>query len=249
MITIAQLTDTHLLAQKQDNLRGSNPWSSLEAIVEAIAQAQPDSLLLTGDIADTGDRTAYEQAIALLSPLETPIYWLPGNHDVNAFLKTSFTHPHFHPPQTTLLGDWQLCTLDSTRQDARWGEGHLPQTTLHHLETQLKQTHRPTLIALHHHPLPTGIEWLDMMGLQNAEDFLTLLHRFPQVKLVVFGHIHSPFHQQQGDIHFYGTPSTCVQLPQTAHTPTDKQPGFRLLHLHPDGTHTTEIQRVEVFAS
>ena len=39
-------------------------------------------------------------------------------------------------------------------------------------------------------PLPTGAAWLDTMILGNAEEFFALLARFPQVKAVVFGHIH-----------------------------------------------------------
>ncbi|MEM9542253.1 MAG: phosphodiesterase [Cyanobacteria bacterium P01_E01_bin.42] len=244
MTIIAHITDTHLLSHPRDLLRGCNPWQSLKAVLQDIAAVQPDYLLLTGDIADAGKSTAYEQAIALIAPLQIPTYWLPGNHDAIAPLFNCFTHPFFQPPQGTIWEDWQFLSLDSTQAGAQWGEGKLTQESLQKLEKRLQRCSLPALIALHHHPLPIGLDWLDSIALQNADEFLALVDRFPHVKLVLFGHIHSPFHRQRGEIDFYGTPSTCVQLHREDDSISDRQPGFRLLHLHADGTHKTEVRRV-----
>ncbi|MBP0016391.1 MAG: metallophosphoesterase [Cyanobacteria bacterium SBLK] len=241
---IAQLTDTHLLSHPGDRQRGCNPWQSLKAVLRDIAAAQPDYLLLTGDIADAGELTAYQQAISLIVPLQIPTYWLPGNHDAIAPLFNSFTHPLFHPPQATILGNWQLVTVDSTLSRACWGEGRLDRESLQKLEERLQRCHLPALIALHHHPLLTGLDWLDSIALQNADEFLALIDRFSHVRLVLFGHIHSTFAQKRGVTDFYGTPSTCLQLHRENSKLGDRQPGFRLLHLHPDGTHKTEVRRV-----
>ena len=244
MTIIAHLTDTHLLSHSRDRLRGCNPWQSLKAVLCEIATVQPDYLLLTGDIADAGESSAYQQAMALIAPLQIPTYWLPGNHDAIAPLFDSFTHPLFHPPQATILGNWQFLSLDSTQPGAQWGEGQLSRKSLQQLEERLQCCPLPALIALHHHPLPTGLDWLDLMSLQNANEFLTLVDRFPHVKLVLFGHIHSTFQQQRGEIDFYGTPSTCLQLQREDDNISDRQPGFRLLYLHSDGTHKNEVRRV-----
>ena len=50
----------------------------------------------------------------------------------------------------------------------------------------------PTVIAMHHPPLVTGMAWVDEIGLPTADiaALASLLQRSPQVKLVVGGHIH-----------------------------------------------------------
>ena len=50
----------------------------------------------------------------------------------------------------------------------------------------------PTVIAMHHPPLVTGMQWVDDIGLPAADSaaLAALLERSPQVKLVVAGHIH-----------------------------------------------------------
>jgi Icc protein len=82
--------------------------------------------------------------------------------------------------------------------------------------------------------------------LQNSEDLFAVLDRHPQVKLVIFGHIHQNFQQQRQDVEYLGTPSTCVQFePQSSNFSLDNmQPGFRLLDLYPDGTWKTQVERV-----
>jgi len=244
-ITIAQLTDTHLCCHPDAELRGCRPWHRLKAVIQRVAQVKPDYLLLTGDLADTGLPSAYQQLIDLINPLQIPTYWLAGNHDHPSVMAATLVHPLFLAPETVTLGSWQLVLLDSTLPTARFGEGEISQPSLQRL-AKILEIERPTLIALHHHPLPFGIDWLDQMQVQNADEFLAIIDNAPQVQAVVFGHIHTAFHQQRNNTHFYGSPSTCLQLDIPQATPKDKQPGFRLLHLHSDGTHQTEIHRVGV---
>lgn len=131
-ISIAQLTDTHLLDSPEDELRGVKTWHSLKAVLAAVAKQQPDRLLLTGDLADVGSAKAYQNLINLVSPLNLPASWLPD--------------------------------------------------------------------AFHHH--------------RNSVDY-------------------------------YGCPSTCTQVvSDDTIDPTVHQPGFRQLHLYPNGDHETAIHRV-----
>ncbi|NER25468.1 MAG: hypothetical protein F6J96_33200 [Symploca sp. SIO1C2] len=60
-ITIAQLTDTHLCCHPDAELRGCRPWHRLQAVIQRVAQVKPDYLLLTGDLADKGLPSAYQQ--------------------------------------------------------------------------------------------------------------------------------------------------------------------------------------------
>ncbi len=253
-LTLAQITDTHLLTDPTAQLRGCNPWQSFRSVLREVAQCQPDGLLLTGDLADRGDRAAYEQLREAIAPLHLPVYWVPGNHDDDATAQAILQGTQYRGPQrqgleSIDLGSWRLLLLNSVLPGAQFGEGALAPATLRSLRTELtRHRHQPTALALHHHPVPTGIDWLDQMQVQNADALLALLNGFSQVQLILFGHIHQAFHRplqtQTGAIACYGCPSTGLQVTPSTPTPDHHWPGFRLLHLHPSGSYHTEIRRV-----
>lgn len=248
-ITLAQITDTHLLDSPEEELRGIKTWYSLQAVLATVKQLQPDHLLLTGDLAHVGSAKAYQHLLNLITPLKLPVSWLPGNHDCLKTIKPSLDHPLFLPPQSLKLGNWQLITLSVTAIAGGYGEGYLSVSSLAWLKAELQAIQQPVLIALHHHPLPTGIDWVDQMGLVNNRAFLEMIDSFPQVKVVVFGHIHHAFHHHRNGVDYYGCPSTGNQvIPDHSSHPHLDQPGFRQLHLHPNGDHEAAIHRVKITA-
>jgi Icc protein len=87
---------------------------------------------------------------------------------------------------------------------------------------------------------------MDEIGLQNPSDLLEVCDRHPQIKLVLFGHIHQEFSHTRNGITYLGTPSTCIQFKPhtTKFTLDEKAPGFRLITLRPDGTWETQIDRI-----
>ncbi|HSF74262.1 MAG TPA: metallophosphoesterase, partial [Microcoleus sp.] len=142
-------------------------------------------------------------------------------------------------------GNWQFLLLSSV--EAGCDGGRLSPESLHWLDSQLQQTgDRPVIIALHHHPLPIDCEIMDGMMLHNADEFLAIVDRYPQIKIVLCGHIHQEFHQQRGAVSYLGTPSTCLQLLPKSHpiVVDEIPPGFRLLELAIDGTWNTRVERV-----
>ncbi|MEB3314428.1 MAG: metallophosphoesterase [Cyanobacteriota bacterium] len=253
-LTLAQITDTHLLADPTAELRGCNPWQSFQAVLREVMRCRPDGLLLTGDLADQGDRRAYEQLRDAIAPINRPIYWVPGNHDDGATAHRVLQGPQCYGPQeqglqSIDLGSWRLLLLNSVLPRARFGEGGLAADTLRSLGSALsRHRHQPTALALHHHPVPTGIDWLDQMQVQNAAPLLNLLQGCHQVRLVLFGHIHLDFqqllHGGDGGITCYGCPSTALQVIPQAATPDSHLPGFRLISLYPDGRHHSQVRRV-----
>lgn len=254
-ITLAQITDTHLLADRDAELRGVKTWHSLKHILQTVAQHQPELIILTGDLAHTGEAEAYEHLSELLGSLgEIPCYWLPGNHDCPTLLSGVFQGDNISPQKTVTQGNWRFILLDSYFEQAVYGEGQLSEAQFDFLAQELAQAHEQSVaIALHHHPVTVGIDWLDQMGLLNGERFLDLITTYPQVKAVFFGHIHSEFHQTIQGIHFWGTPSTCTQVTPAHHQEHPdvvqpwQQPGFRLFHLHDNGDIHTEVQRLAWF--
>ena len=245
-ITIAQVTDTHLLDSPDDEMRGVKTWYSLKAVLAEVAKQRLDYLLLTGDLAHKGSAKAYQHLIDLVTPLNIAATWLPGNHDCLETMKPHLNHPLFSPPHSLRLGNWQIITLSTVTVEEGYGEGRVTEESLSWLNAQLqKHSNSPTLIALHQHPVTVGIDWLDQMGVVNKQALLEIIDRSPQVKVVLFGHIHHAFHHQRNGVDYYGCPSTCLQVvSDDTVDPTLHQPGFRLLQLYPNGEYETVIHRV-----
>ncbi|MBF2056967.1 MAG: metallophosphoesterase [Cyanobacterium sp. T60_A2020_053] len=249
--TLIQITDTHLLDDHNEILRGHNPYQNLQMVLQQVKTYQPDGLLLTGDLADQGSALAYKYLSEEMNEFNCPIYWLHGNHDNPEHLKKILTPSQHLGFQVIDLGMWRLLIIDSVVEGAGFGEGYLDTDQLNRLRKELSQySEKPTIIALHHHPIPTGIDWLDQIGVKNGDDLVMLLHSFPQVPLVLFGHIHhelnySHINATGETINFFGCPSTFSQVTPLQVNPDDHLPGFRLIDLCEDGSYRTKIQRVK----
>jgi Icc protein len=104
-----------------------------------------------------------------------------------------------------------------------------------------------TLVCLHHQPVPMGSRWLDTMALDNPEAFFAIIDRHPQVRAIVWGHVHQELASRRDDVLLLSTPSTCIQfLPRSDDFAVDMAaPGFRWLDLHPDGSIETGVERID----
>lgn len=246
-LLVAQITDTHLFAEPDRTWKGLSTAYTLKAVLEHLQQIQPqpDLLLLTGDLSQDETPQSYELLASLISPLNIPAYWIPGNHDNIPVMAEILNQPPISPEKSFQLGNWQFILLSSV--EAGCDGGKLSPESLDWLDAQLQQTgDRAVMIALHHHPLAIASEIMDGMMLHNADEFFAIVDQYPQVKIVLFGHIHQEFNQQRGSVTYLGTPSTCIQLLPKSHPIILDQipPGFRLLELAIDGTWNTRVERV-----
>jgi Icc protein len=241
---IAQLTDIHLMAEPHQTLRGMNTQQSLDRVLEQIQSLPelPQMLILTGDLANDGDISAYHRLRHRITALGIPTYSTAGNHDLIDRLVPHLTNNLIHYIPRLELNNWQFLFLDSTVPDQIGGA--FSPSTLHWLEQTLTDCRLPTLIAFHHPALDLDSAWIDSMGLANKQEFWQICQRFSHVRLVMNGHAHQENIQVYQGITCVVTPSTCMQfLPKT---PTyaidvDRPPGFRLVRLAKDGTFTTEV--------
>lgn len=246
-LLVAQITDTHLFAEIDRTWKGISTAYTLKAVLDRLKQIQPqpDLLLLTGDLSQDETPASYELLASLIAPLNIPTYWIPGNHDNLPVMQQILDKPPISPEKSWKLGNWQFLLLSSV--EAGCDGGRLSPESLDWLDSQLQQTgDRAVMIALHHHPLAIASEIMDSMMLQNADEFLAIVDRYPQVKIVLFGHIHQEFNQQRGSVTYLGTPSTCIQLLPKSHPIILDQipPGFRLIELAIDGSWNTRVERV-----
>jgi Icc protein len=245
-LLVAQLTDTHLFADRTQEMLGCRTNPSFEAVIAAIAQLhpQPDILLLTGDLSQDETRESYLYLRSQIDPLQIPTYWIPGNHDQGLVdMEQALNSAIISTDKEFQKGDWNFILLNTMMLGKV--QGRLSIAELTRLEQQLQHP-QPAIVVLHHPPLPVGAACMDRIRLENSDELFAILDRFPQVRIVLFGHIHHATEQLRGDVRYIGTPSTCVQLKPNSEVFTiDPQPpGFRLLRLYADGQYETEVRRV-----
>ncbi len=242
-VTIIQLTDTHLFKEKSGKLLGLNTHKSFQAILEHIAGSAPaDLILATGDLAQDGSSDAYRRLSSALSSLNMPSFWLPGNHDDPDVMAQSMINKFVFSQKRILIQNWQIILLDSKVDNKVYGQLSSEQLDFLHACLSDKPEHY-ALVALHHQPMNVGSKWLDGIGLKNSAEFFAVMARHPQVKGVMWGHVHQEFEKNMGHVKLFSTPSTCVQFqPGSEDFEAGMQdPGYRRLQLLSDGTIESEV--------
>lgn len=205
----------------------------------------PDALLLTGDLVQD-DPGGYVLLHATFESSQVPVYCLPGNHDIPEAMNATLDGAPFQVGGQFIAAGWLVVMLDTWKVNS--AGGLLGERQLADLESLL--THYPdlhVLLCLHHHPLPIESRWLDKVGLEDAAAFLTLIARFPQVRGVLWGHVHQSLDRFLNGVRFMASPATCAQfLPRSADFALDRRPpGYRVLELLEDGSIATEVVWVE----
>lgn len=238
-VLIAQLSDLHIC----DEWEGVDPVAQAERVVEAVgALPNPlDAVLVTGDLTDDGSERNYRRARELLERLGAPLYVLPGNHDDRGRLREAFALPGAGDEPvnyTTEVGGLRLVVFDSIvpGQDA----GTYSQERLEWLDERLcEQPEAPTLLALHHPPLPTGVPEWDAINLTRAdrEAMAAVVARHPQLRVIVGGHLHRTAAGALGGCAVLSAPSACLQVrPNYVHDKVEfiGPPGFAIHVLRGD---------------
>ncbi|MFB6274123.1 MAG: phosphodiesterase [Salinibacter sp.] len=245
-VELLQLTDLHLLADPADTILGVPPRTTLRKVVAEARTHAWDLALLTGDLSQDGTPTAYEGVRKLVDPLDTSFYWVPGNHDQPAVMDRTLDTSPFRTDRAFGVGAWRVVMLDTALLDET--HGRLSAEELAFLEESLSAyPNRPTLVAMHHSPVPVGSDWLDPLNLRQPGAFRQIIEAHPQVRLVLFGHVHQQVDTRWGDTHLYGCPSTCFQFaPESEEFRVeDADPGYRRVGLQDDGGFDVSLHRVE----
>lgn len=245
-VTVAQITDSHLLDEPGERLHGLDPDESLRRVLAAVDDFAPDLIIASGDLTENGSPGAYRRLSDLLAEATSPVACLPGNHDRPEEMAKSLNGNGISCPTAVNLDGWRICLLDSTvpgRPDGCLGHSRL--TTL---DWDLKAHPRVfKLVFVHHQPLPSGSPWIDRMGLTDGEQLLDRLQEDKRVRAVACGHIHHAFTRRVGRLDVLGTPATSFQAQPNRDSfelDTRNGPGFRWFRLASDGVMETGITRV-----
>lgn len=214
-VYFAHLTDIHI----SDRHQSFSTVSTLaaELFTESIGLLNSiddlDFVMITGDVLDTASRAEVAQYQDIISGLNKPWYFIPGNHD--GFIDPKFPDamrpeeavtlidPRMADPTPYAQHAWwsravgrgvQLIGLDSRLADD-WG-GMVSQPQLDWLGRELDDHKDDLVILTVHHPLHALGEHnfrgrFTKFICDNGEEVEALLDQHPNVKLVISGHHHA----------------------------------------------------------
>lgn len=250
-LRLLQITDTHLFADTRARLAGVDTELSTSAVLDHLrrAEAPADVLLHTGDLVHDGSENAYRRLKGRLEEFGVRGLVMPGNHDAPALMRRLFARGRVTWARNAVLGDWQLVTL-STYAGGGAG-GHLADAELGALDRCLAaEPGRHALICLHHHPVAMGCDWIDGIGVDNGEALFRVLDRYPQVRGVLWGHVHQELDAERNGVRLMATPSTGLQFRPGSRefAVDDRPPGYRWLHLGAEGRIDTGVVRLAAAA-
>ena len=219
MLTIAQITDLHVTTDSDPVNRWRNA-ERLNHVLKAIhaLKPRPVAIIASGDLVDRGEPEEYAELIELLKAVEIPIYFGIGNHDRRepflAALSGQGVHtdPNGFIQYAADLGGLRLVVCD-TLDEASEGGAFCEDRARWLAETLDEAPHQPTVIALHHPPIASGIRWMDPDP--QAEWIARLgdvIRSRDQVKSVLCGHVHRAFNGVLAGRPVAAAPATSIQL-------------------------------------
>ena len=237
---VIQISDLHILADDSRSQYGAETADILRQAVPLLNALRPDFIIASGDLVSDESEESYRRLQALLSSLEPPIHFMLGNHDDRAAFRRVF-RPAEAPSADPVCESFEVAGVRFLLLDSGLpgkAEGILGPDQLHWLETELTgHPDRPTWVFIHHQPLPIHIRWLDQLGLQNREEFLSVLAPHRQVQVVGYGHVHQARRWRYGHALFAGVPALAFQFSPISQEPliTLETPAFRRFEIRGGG--------------
>jgi 3',5'-cyclic-AMP phosphodiesterase len=230
-VLVAQLSDTHLLADPSASLGGHNTTRNLQAVLEALPP-RVDLLVVTGDIAEDGAPDAYRRALSLTEGRARRRYFIAGNHDDPDAMREILGSTE--PFRMVALGDhWTMALLNSQR--VGYEEGYVADETLARLRDELARATTNVVLCIHHPPASPCAN--AACGLHDPGPLEDVIRNGP-VRVVLSGHVHQHFDTMRHGVRYLGAPSTFRQLRHGGdphYTDTREPPAARLVELLDDG--------------
>lgn len=195
MIRILHTSDLHFGAEDSDALA----WFQKEA-----AAAQPDAVLVTGDLTQRAKRREFAAAARWLKQLPAPVIVEPGNHDLPYFnLYERFVNPYARVERVEAEVETQpdldgvsIVSLPTTARfqfRLNWSLGHVSRDDLARAVrgTKSASARGVTLVACHH-PL------IDKAGTDTSGSTRRGAQALRQLAAagadaILSGHVHTPY--------------------------------------------------------
>ena len=216
---IAQITDSHVDAPGVLAFGRIDTRAALRKALAAITalNPRPDLILHTGDVTQHGNLAVNQDVRKMLEETGIRYCAIPGNHDEIEFLRAAYADTAWMPKTSRFLHyvlddlPVRIICLDSKIPNEVAGE--MCAERLEWLSAQLKAGgNKPTMLAMHHPVFRTGRPISDSRPFRNAAAFTELVSRYPNVSLVVAGHVHCTLQAQVAHAVAIAAPSTAFQF-------------------------------------
>jgi 3',5'-cyclic AMP phosphodiesterase CpdA len=238
---IAHLSDPHLRPHGHlyQDLVDSNAMFLTAIRHLAALVPQPDLVLMTGDLVDTGAASEYAVAAEMLALIPQPVLAIPGNHDEREGFRACFRGSSYTArsgPLHLAVGDQgpvRILGVDVTVPGAHHGD--MDDAACLWLEERLaEEPTRPTIIMMHQPPFVSGIPFIDAYRCRQGARIATIVSRHPAVERILCGHIHRFMQLRFGGAMLATAPSTCtaiaLRLEKDAEPASFVEPPALLLH-------------------
>ncbi|MDB5479493.1 MAG: metallophosphoesterase [Caulobacteraceae bacterium] len=198
MLTIAQITDLHI-ATAAPRLGNAERLRTVLAAIAAL-RPRPAAIFASGDLTETGTPEEYAALRDILKGAPSPVYVGMGNHDLRAPLLAAFPAPltgvddHGFVQYAVDVGDLRVVMCDTVEEGR--AEGAFCEARAEWLARTLDAApRRPTVVIVHHPPIPCGIQWMDpTFEAAGAGRLAVALRGRTHVVGVLSGHVHRAFH-------------------------------------------------------
>lgn len=186
------------MVQMSDIHTGSSLFKAelLMAAVEEANAANPDLVVVAGDLTTEGYRWEFEEAKGYLDRLTCPnVAVVMGNHDARSVGYRHF-EDIFGPRERSLVvscpeGEAKVVAVDSTKPDL--DEGEVGREHYAWIDSEFRGWDRgPRILIVHHHILAVPGTGRDTNNLRDAGDVMAILRELG-VDMVLSGHRHVPY--------------------------------------------------------
>lgn len=236
------VSDLHLVP-KGDKLWGLDPFARLEACLDDIAKFHRDAafVVISGDLTERGEVLAYRQLKARLADFPIETHLMLGNHDDRAHFHSVFAEgPRDEKGfvQSAVTHDGGRFLFLDTLKGPPSSAGLYCDDRKAWLRAELASAAAtPIYLFMHHPPFDIAHDLMDLIKLDDMEDFLALLQGYP-VRHIFFGHAHRPISGQFRGMGFSAPPSLVHQLPlvsgSVATIYSDEPAMYAVVHASPD---------------
>ena len=239
---VAQLSDIHAKP-------GGRALEALGQALDWLDVAQPDALIVSGDVANPPWPENYPLVRAALERVACPILMVPGNKDDRDSMRSAFPDAGWeerdHLSVARTIEGVRIVGLDVTVPGEKYGDAA---PVLGWLGEQLTGG-EPVLLFLHQHPFRTGFPVVDNALCRSADALAqTILEAPARVMLVTCGHGHRTVFTSFADARAMMCPSLAKPNVLTfgdRSAPAYEPPGFAI-HLIEDNramSHVISLRR------
>jgi 3',5'-cyclic AMP phosphodiesterase CpdA len=239
---IIQLSDTHILSDKNSKLFGINTYIMLEKALKSIKENHLDAdfLVITGDLTQDGEYKSFLNLRELISDFPIPIKLILGNHDKkDTFNKVFDICSNDNYVQYSLIQENKaFIFLDSTIKNEEYGI--LCDERLQWLDKEcLKYKNKDIYLFMHHFPLNSKLLWMEENAyFKNKKEFwdIALKHN---IKHIFTGHLHRIINANYKEIGVSCNKSTNFQVAYSPNNSNDyktnvEKPTYAIIDIDTD---------------